>query len=329
MFSNKKIKFPSKKSLEQEESRAIALHFFLNHELLAIEMMSWALINFENDPKLTNKIKKSLLATISEEQTHLKLYRNRMKDWGVEFGDYPVNSFFWDQIQNIKNFSQFIILMSLTFEQANLDFSMYYKNLFQSFDDFETSKIMNKVLEDEITHVSRGVGYLENWTSKKDLWKYYIENLPQNITPSRSIGIHFNEESRIKSGLSQDFIENLKNFTNIYTTNFTYESELCNRKMSQEYKREMNSMFDYIFFILEDNKPLYRIKDYSVEYKDFLSKFLNKKIITGRSGNFKNWWGSLENKILERKLNSKETSFNIEESLFSRFENSFCTKKSL
>ena len=68
--------------------------------------------------------------------------------------------------------------MSLTFEQANLDFSLFYKEAFEQAGDIETAKVLNEVYEDEISHVSNGLKWFKKWKSK-DLsdWQAYVEAL--------------------------------------------------------------------------------------------------------------------------------------------------------
>ena len=202
-FSKEQIKFPRAGSFHLKEKRALALHFFANHELLAIEMMAAALLMF---PDLTESFKRNLISTIKDEQKHFLLYRKRMNQLGVDFGDYPLNDFFWRQFASIKSPEEFYVLVALTFESANLDFAIYYRDIFEEVEDFECQKIMSIVLEDEIKHVARGRSYLESKVDPKDLWSYYQGLLPDKITPARSKGIKFFDEPRIKAGLHPDFI---------------------------------------------------------------------------------------------------------------------------
>ena len=137
-FSEQQIKFPGKGALKDPLQRGKALHFFANHELLAIEMMAQALLLF---PELSLPQRKSLVMTISEEQKHFSMYLSRMQELGVSFGDYPLNQFFWSFMANIENPDQFYSVISLTFEQANLDFASHYKELFKDLGDLRTYSI--------------------------------------------------------------------------------------------------------------------------------------------------------------------------------------------
>lgn len=211
-FNNKQIKFPKRGSFHHDDRRALALHFFANHELLAIEMMATALLRYPDVTEDDLLLKKGLIKTIIDEQKHLKLYLNRMKDLGLELGDFPLNDFFWRQLEKLKTPANFYSLMSLTFESANLDFATYYEMCFNEVEDAETAKIMKIVLEDEISHVALGAKWLNQWRGDKKLWEYFFESLPFPITPARAKGVTFNRDARIRAGLDDEFIDILEKY---------------------------------------------------------------------------------------------------------------------
>ncbi|MDD0854211.1 DUF455 family protein [Halobacteriovorax sp. GB3] len=221
-FSDEQVRFPGKGKLHLPEKRALAMHFFANHELLAIEMMAAAILKFPGESEEDLKLKKGLLKTIADEQKHFKLYVNRMKDFGLNFGDVPLNDFFWRQMPKIDNPSQFFSVMALTFEQANLDFADFYRHIFAEYGDEKSARIMDIVFEDEISHVAFGRTWLNTWKQSKSLWDYYLENLPDNLTPARAKGIVLNIEARQRAGLDDHYIDSIEN----YRDNF----KLTNRK---------------------------------------------------------------------------------------------------
>lgn len=211
-ISNEQIKFPKKGSLAFDDKKGLALHFFANHELLAIEMMASAILMF--DLKEDNeKFLKGLLKTISDEQKHFSLYKNRMNDFGVDFGDFPLGDFFWKQVHKLKSPSSFYALIALTFEAANLDFAEYYRDVFIDIEDDRTAKILDIVLEDEISHVAIGNNWLNKWKEDKDIWDFYLESLPNLITPARAKGMTFNRHARVKAGLKDTFIEKMEKYS--------------------------------------------------------------------------------------------------------------------
>tara|TARA_R110000868_G_scaffold86182_5_gene241729 strand:+ start:875 stop:1702 length:828 start_codon:yes stop_codon:yes gene_type:complete len=215
-FSEKKQKFPGKGSLIEDEKKAIAFHFFANHELLALEMMAAALLVYPHDSEEGVRFKKDLIATMKDEQKHMRLYIIRMKELGIEFGDFPLNDFFWRQTPNLKTPEQFYALMALTFESANLDFASYYAEVFREMGDEKSVQTMNIVLEDEIVHVARGARWMDRVNGGKDLWSFYMDNLPPLLTPCRAKGILYKPELRLRCGLSDDFVEKLSNYQDDY-----------------------------------------------------------------------------------------------------------------
>ena len=205
-----KLKFPSANKLMTDEGKAMALHFFANHELQAINMMCAALLIFPHNSNELIRFKRGLYKSIIDEQKHFSLYIKRMKDYGLNFGEFSQSDFFWRQMQNIKSPEHFCSVMALTLENANLDFSLYYKEVFEKMGDQKTAEILKVVLEDEIDHVRIGYRWLKTAFQSDDMWKLYKEILPFPMTPSRAKGDYFNLKARIDAGLDMDFINSLK-----------------------------------------------------------------------------------------------------------------------
>jgi uncharacterized ferritin-like protein (DUF455 family) len=214
-FSSKQIKFPGKGALKHPRERGKALHFFANHELLAIEMMAQALLLFPNWGQSQQRL---VVKTLEEEQKHFRLYLKRMQDFNISFGDFPLNSFFWSFMEKITTPEQFFAVISLTFEQANLDFARYYMEVFLDLEDHKTYEILKEVYEDEIRHVARGrTELLRVVEEPQELWDFYCANLPENLTPARAKGLLFDEKGRMKAGLNSHYIETLKDYKNSFS----------------------------------------------------------------------------------------------------------------
>ncbi len=206
-FSDKQMKFPKPGSLKNKDQRAKAIHFFANHELLALEIFVHFYLKFLSPLEGERKLKLHVLQTIKEEQKHLKLYIDRMNELGIEFGDFPLNDFFWRQFKEIKTMNEFFSSMSLTFEVANLDFAFFYSELFKQYEDYKSSEIMDIVLKDELRHVNVGVKYLSSQKGEEDLWNFYKKNLPKHISPSRGKGLICQKGLRLQAGLNEDFTD--------------------------------------------------------------------------------------------------------------------------
>ena len=95
-----KSPFPSADQIHDEEQRGILLHFFANHELLAVELMALALLKFPDAP---DSFRKGILRTLQEEQNHTLWYLERMRDCGIKFGDYHLSPMIWSHISSMES----------------------------------------------------------------------------------------------------------------------------------------------------------------------------------------------------------------------------------
>lgn len=211
-FSEEQMKFPKPHRLNETDKKAMALHSFANHELLAIEMMASAILIYPHATEEDVRFKRGIVTALKEEQKHLGLYIKRLNQLGYEFGDFPLNDFFWRQMSKLKTPAQYAAVMALTFEAANLDFAQYYSKLFKSFGDHETGEILDTVLEDEIGHVAFGTHWMKKWKEDKSLWEYYLTSLPWPLTPARSRGIGFDPGLHQRAMNDEDFVNKLENF---------------------------------------------------------------------------------------------------------------------
>jgi uncharacterized ferritin-like protein (DUF455 family) len=211
-FSDKHFKFPKSSRLNENDQKAMALHSFANHELLAIEMMAAAILIYPHTSDEDIRFKKGILTTLKDEQKHLNLYIKRLNELGYEFGDFPLNDFFWRQMEKLKTAPQYTAMMALTFEAANLDFAQHYAKVFRSLGDTKTSEILDIVLADEITHVAFGSHWMKRWRADNKLWDYYLSCMPGPITPSRSKGIYFDPTLHAKAMNDEEFISSLIGF---------------------------------------------------------------------------------------------------------------------
>jgi uncharacterized ferritin-like protein (DUF455 family) len=214
-FSEKKSKIPRLEHLNQKINRAIALHHFANHELMALEIFAWALLKFQNADSL---VRRDLFKTLKEEQKHMGLYLLRIRELGMDFGDKPLNSIFWKFTPLMKSIETFSSIMSLSLEGANLDFATLYRKVFEINGDTESSKIMDIIYKDELSHVKRGLRVLHKIKDPEESdWKFYTQTLVFPFTPRRAKGYFYFPDTRKKVGFSDEFILKLGEYTDEFS----------------------------------------------------------------------------------------------------------------
>lgn len=207
---NSREKLPPFHDHRDPDKRAVCLHRFAGHELLAVEIMAQALLAFPDAPK---HFRKGVANTLREEQEHVRLYLSRMEAFGLKFGDLPLYKHFWAYVPHLTCPIRYVSVMSLTFEMANLDFAPMYGQSFERVGDDASAALMRQIYEDEIKHVSFGMNWLRKMKeSEESEWDVWEKSLPPLMTPKRAKGFVLHEEGRRLAGVPDDWIQKLKKY---------------------------------------------------------------------------------------------------------------------
>ena len=206
-----KSDFPGLHRLEDVAERGKLLHFFGNHELLATELMALVLLKFPDAPPA---FRKGVFQTLQDEQEHARLYMERMKASGVEFGELPVSGYFWRCVAPMGHPIDYVAGLCLTFEQANLDFAGHYGRGFATVGDADSAKLLEKIYRDEIGHVAYGLKWFRRWKNPgQSDWEAFCRTLKFPLSPQRAKGFSVNVAGRRAAGLDPGFIAEL----NVYS----------------------------------------------------------------------------------------------------------------
>ncbi|MFM1768297.1 MAG: hypothetical protein RJA22_826 [Verrucomicrobiota bacterium] len=199
--------FPGLHGLGTERGRGQVLHFFANHELLATELMALVLLRFPDAPAA---FRRGVLRTLQEEQEHTRLYLERLRACGVEFGELPVSGYFWRMVSGMQSPLDYVAGLSLTFEQANLDYARQFGRGFAEAGDADTARLLERIYRDEIGHVAYGLKWFRRWKAPgRSDWEAYCAQLPSPLSPRRAKGANWNPEGRRAAGLDAEFIAQL------------------------------------------------------------------------------------------------------------------------
>jgi len=203
--ATRRARLPAADTLRDPARAAQLLHAFANHELLAIELMAVALLRYDMAPRA----RRELVATIEDEQRHLRGYVDRLADLGATFGQHPLSRFFWDALAHVPDGPAWHAGMGLTLEQANLDFMTWYAAAFRAADDGVTADLLEAVRRDEIAHVARGLRAF----GADELWDRWRDALVEPLQPRRARGPTFDRDGRRQAGLPEDYIDRVAGAT--------------------------------------------------------------------------------------------------------------------
>lgn len=212
--------------IASDEAKIQCLHKFANHELQAIEMFAWALLRF---PEAPEALKLGLLRTLEEEQSHCRLYLQRAKAIAAAsnascppnpLGSTPLSGYLWSCLDGVWQaedpLSAFLCGIGLTFEAANLDHSLRYRDIFLQAGDQETAAVLQRVHDEEVHHVRLANVWLRRLAgaapgSSEDLELYQRHAMPPAFVLYKARGKgFFGEAARRKAGLSEEMIAAVK-----------------------------------------------------------------------------------------------------------------------
>lgn len=195
-------------ALRSAEARARLLHKFWHHELQAAELMCWALLRFASaEPEF----RRGLVRICKDEIRHMKLYAQHIEALGYRVGHFPVRDWFWERIPTCQTPIQFVALLGMGLEGANLEHTPRFASWFRSVGDEVGAVVQEQVGREEVAHVRFATRWFRQWTGTTDFdtWR---SHLPPPLTPLLLRGKTINREGRLRAGMDDQFIERLQSW---------------------------------------------------------------------------------------------------------------------
>lgn len=192
-------------ALGRLEVRAALHHKFWHHELQAAELMCWALLQFCDTPP---EFKRGLIRIFFDEVRHMKLYEEHIEKLGYRLQDFEVRDWFWERVPTCKTATQFVALMGMGMEGANLEHTERFAGVFRSLGDEEAARIQEQVGLEEIAHVRFANHWFRRWTGDVnfDAW---CKALPPPLSPLTLKGKNLHLDRRRKADFPDAFLERL------------------------------------------------------------------------------------------------------------------------
>jgi len=203
---------PPTGALGEPAARARCLARFAHHELMAVELFAWALLRW---PELPTALRRGLLSALADEQRHCRLYLGRLEALGSRLEDHPCSDYFWRQVPAIDASPHgpraFLCAMGLTLEQANLDFTLLYRDAFLAAGDEASARVIEHVHDDEVRHVAIAATWLRQLgTPGRSDVELYEEAVPFPLSAARAKARRFDAAARRRAGLQPEFIEHVR-----------------------------------------------------------------------------------------------------------------------
>lgn len=204
-------KMPAPGALIDPQKRAIAHHILANHELQALEVMAWTLLAFPDAPQ---EFRRGMVNIMADEQRHTRMHAERAAKLGVRFGELPVNCYIWKKAMDFETVMDYLAGLPLVFEGRNLDHTLELEQAFLAAGDQRSAHIMRTIHNDEIEHVAFGLEWLRKLKPEQmSDWEAFESHLHWPLRPVKAKGEVFQHQARVKSGMSEEFIERLQQST--------------------------------------------------------------------------------------------------------------------
>jgi len=210
-------RLPRPGQLSDPDARKRCLSRFAHHELMAVELFAWALLRW---PELPDALRRGLLSALVDEQRHCRLYLARLDAHGGRFETDDHSDYFWLQAPLIAASPAgpraFLAAVGLTLEQANLDFTLTYRDGFAEAGDPESARVCQIVHDEEIAHVALAARWMKRLSdphssaaNETDLDRY-LAAVPFPLGPARAKGRRFEAAPRRRAGLSEALIDHVR-----------------------------------------------------------------------------------------------------------------------
>lgn len=192
-------------ALSRLSARAALHHKFWHHELQAAELMCWAILRFPETPQ---EFRDGLVRIVRDEVRHMRLYQDHIESLGFRLGQFEVRDWFWERIPTCETPLQFVALLGMGLEGANLDHTARFAHFLRAAGDEEGSRIQEQVGREEVAHVRFATRWFRVWAGSVDFDRWCAE-LPPPLTPLLMRGKQLQMEPRLKAEFPQEFLDSL------------------------------------------------------------------------------------------------------------------------
>jgi len=193
---------PKPEALENSYYRARTLHAFWHHELQAAELMCWAILAFPDTPQ---EFKRGLLGICLDEIRHMGLYAEHIRRLGSDVGHFGVRDWFWKRVPSCRSAVEFVAVMGMGLEAANLEHAPNFAARFRQAGDELGAQIQERIGAEEVAHVGFATRWFSRWTGGCD-FEAWARHLPPPLSPWVMHGQPIAHDARRRAGMPDTFV---------------------------------------------------------------------------------------------------------------------------
>jgi uncharacterized ferritin-like protein (DUF455 family) len=195
---------PKRRKGGTEANRIALLHALAHIEFVAIDLAFDLVGRFGG--QFPPAFADDWMKVGADEAMHFVLLDRRLRQLGSHYGAHPAHDGLWESAFATRHDALArLAVVPMVLEARGLDVTPSTISRFDSAGDSASSKILNRIYQDEISHVFAGTKWFEVGCSDRNLlpkpyWKILV-----NRHFRGAVKPPFNDSARLSAGLSRDY----------------------------------------------------------------------------------------------------------------------------
>lgn len=197
-------RMPKRRKGGTQANRIALLHALAHIEFVAIDLAFDLVGRFGS--QFPEAFADDWMKVGADEAMHFVLLDRRLRQLGSFYGAHPAHDGLWESAFETRHDALArLAVVPMVLEARGLDVTPATIARFESAGDSVSAKILNRIYNDEISHVFAGTKWFETGCSEhrilpKDYWKVLV-----NRHFRGSVKPPFNDSARLSAGLSRDY----------------------------------------------------------------------------------------------------------------------------
>ena len=175
-------------------------------ESYAIDL-SWDIISRFSDKKIPKEFYEDWLKVANDEAKHWTMLKNRLEELGSFYGSLPVHEGLWESATKTSDSLLIrLCILHCVHEARGLDTTPKNIQRLKSSGDKISGDVLQKIFEDEITHVEVGLKWFQifsNLKEKNERYELFYKIVKENF--SGILKPPFNKEARELAGMEEEW----------------------------------------------------------------------------------------------------------------------------
>lgn len=204
-----------KRSLGSLKGRIALLHSIAHIELNAVDLALDIVARFASE-SVPNSFFDGWMKVAFEEAKHFRMVRQRLNDFGADYGDLPAHDGLWQAAHATRNdLTARLAVVPLILEARGLDVTPALQARMRETGDFETAAVLDVIYEDEKGHVAVGAKWFRFLCARerKDPAATFQQLVRANFRGP--LKAPFNDIARAEAGLTPSFYRSMTASTNL------------------------------------------------------------------------------------------------------------------